>query len=173
MRALGLILAASVVAACTGAGEAGPAKVAPASGMEPKRPEGGWTARVSEGVCILEAGIETAKVQFVVRPATVAFAMGRFDRAGPRLDAFSTAEMTFTGDPAAWTLSGVPVAPGAFGLSRSRRDGLDIVSATLAGGEFGSPQLALAFSVPPAGKAGEAFLTCIATLPTAEGPRGT
>lgn len=166
MRIIGVVIAASVLAACAGSGEGEATKVTAALAGEPRGIQGGWTARVSEGVCILEAGIETAKIQFVVRAATVAFAMGRIDRASPRLNASSTAEMSFTGDPGAWTLTGVPVAPQAFGLSRSRRGGgLDIVRATLVGGEFRSPQLDLAFSVPPAGKAGEAFLTCVGSLP--------
>ncbi|MCQ4162364.1 hypothetical protein NON00_20845 [Roseomonas sp. GC11] len=167
MRVFGSVLAAVFLAACGGAGEAGHA--APAAAPPP--PESDWEARVADGVCVLVASARAAKVQFAVRPATVALAMGRFDGAGPQLNASRSAEIVFSGPAGTWSLTGLPVAQRAFGLSRQRKHGgLDLVHATLAGGEFRSPQLDLAFSVPPAAHVGEAFLACVAALPPNSAP---
>jgi hypothetical protein len=137
-------------------------------------PEGTWTARAGEGTCLLEAGIPAGKLQCVARPAMVAFAIGRMDGAGPRLDASSAAAMGFSGAAASWSLTGLPVAPRAFGLSRRREEGgLDLVRATLPGGTFRAPLLDLHFAVPPAGHVGEAFLACVAALPAPPRPAAT
>ncbi|WP_439597190.1 hypothetical protein [Falsiroseomonas sp.] len=157
------------LAAC---GAPGPAAVAEPPQAAAQATEDGWMARRGDGTCVLEAGQPARKVQFVVRPARVAFAMGRFDRDGPRLDPASTAEILFAGPQGAWSLPGLPVAPQAFGRSLEQAPGLEMVRATLAGGSFRTPQLDVAFAVPPAGQAGEAFLDCVAALPAASAPRG-
>ncbi|NGM19358.1 hypothetical protein G3576_04980 [Roseomonas stagni] len=156
MRASLRLLPAVILAACA----------APESPAAPAAPgTGGWAARIGAGTCLLEAATAAGKVQMVARPATVAFAMGRMDGAGPRLDPARTATMIFEGPGAGWSIAGLPVAPRSFGFSRPRPEGgLDILRATLPGGTFRAPELDLAIPIPPAGEVGEAFLRCVEAL---------